>query len=95
VTAAYDALVALAEREHALAAAGRTEELAELDAERRALVAALPAQAPRTARRALERTAELQAATTRLLAASAASARSELRTLGRGRDATRAYGRAA
>ena len=95
MTPAYDALVALAEREHAHVAEGRFDELEQIGADRRALLAHLPAQAPATALPALERAAALQARTTVALEAAKARAGGELRSLGRGRDATRAYGRAA
>ena len=95
MTGPYLALVGLAEREHALAAAGRVEDLALVAEERAALVAGLPATPPAGARPALERAAALQAATTAALQAAVARARAELQTLERGRDATRAYGRAA
>ena len=95
MTTPYEALAALAEREHALVAAGRLEDLDGLAAERDALVAGLPPQAPVSARPALVRSAALQAATTDALERSARRAQAELRSLGRGRHATRAYGRAA
>lgn len=93
MTDPYAALVALAERERDLVAAGRFDELGALDAERTALVASMPRQVPAHARSALERAAELQLETTRALRAGIAERRSDLHALGRGREAARAYAR--
>ena len=93
MTDPYAALLALAEREHALVSEGRFEELPALDAERTALVAAMPAKVPPSARPALERAAELQLATTAALRSGMAETRRGLQALGRGREAARAYAR--
>jgi hypothetical protein len=90
----YAALVALAEREHALVAAGHVDELAPLAAERAALVATLPAQAPAAARPALERAAALQLATTAALRAALDDTRRRLAAVQQGHRAARAYARA-
>ena len=58
----YAALVVIAERELALVDDGHFEELAAVAAEREALVATLPAQAPASALPALERAFALQVA---------------------------------
>lgn len=91
----YLALVAIAEREHAVVSDGRFDELEAIAGERSALVAGLPAQAPASARPALERAAGLQLATTAALRAALDRTRTELagsRTRG---QAVRAYTRAA
>jgi hypothetical protein len=87
----YAALVLLAEREHALVAGGHIEELAALAAERQALVAALPAQAPASARPALERAASLQLATTAALRAALDDTRRRMQTMDERGRAVRAY----
>jgi hypothetical protein len=91
----YAVLVELAERERDLVDAGSVEQLAPLAAERAALVAALPDQAPPAALPALERAAALQRATSAALEAAMAETRRRLGAVDRGRDAVRAYGRAA
>jgi hypothetical protein len=89
----YAALVALAEREHALVAGGHADELAAVAAERAALVATLPAQAPASARPALERAASLQLATTAALRAALDDTRRRLGAVEQGHRAARAYAR--
>ena len=84
-------LVALAEREHALALAGRWEEVAALSTERVRRAAAL-GPAPVSARPALERLAELQAQISAALASARAFTSRELAGLRRGRVAVRGYG---
>jgi hypothetical protein len=91
MTDAYGALVLIAEREQALVEDGRIEELAALADERAALVATLPAQAPASARPALERAFALQAATAATLRASLGALRLEIADLDRGRGVARAY----
>jgi hypothetical protein len=90
-TDAYAALVHLAERERQLVDDGRVEELAALAAERDALIATLPAQAPAAARPALERALALQTATAVALRASLAQMRHEIAAVDRGRGVARAY----
>jgi hypothetical protein len=87
----YAALVALAEREHALVLGGHAEELAAVAAERSALVATLPAQAPASARPALERAASLQLATTAALRAALDETRRRLQAMDQRGTAVRAY----
>ena len=87
----YAALVALAEREHALVAGGHVEELAAVAAERAALVATLPAQAPASARPALERAAGLQLATTAALRAALEETRRRMQAMDERGHAVRAY----
>ena len=92
--ALYAELLALAEREHALLADGAWEELAALDAQRRDVIARLPAVAPASSRAVLERSLALQAQTTAVLAAGVDGLRRELGTLSQGRAAVRGYGAA-
>ena len=87
----YAALVALAEREYSLVLAGEAEELAAVAAERAALVERLPAQAPASARPALERAAGLQLATTAALRAARAEARRQMAAMDERGRAVRAY----
>jgi hypothetical protein len=87
----YAALVLLAEREHALVAGGHVDGLEALAAERAALVATLPAQAPVSARPALERAASLQLATTAALRAALDDTRRRLGALDQRGRAARAY----
>lgn len=89
--ALYDDLLALAERERALLADGAWEELAALDAQRRDVIARLPAVAPASARAVLERALALQAQTTAVLAAGVDGLRREIATLSQGRAAVRGY----
>lgn len=90
----YDDLLVLAEREHALLAAGAWEDLAALDAQRRDLLARLPAAAPATARAVLERALAVQAQSSAALAGGVDGLRRELATLSQGRAAVRGYGAA-
>jgi hypothetical protein len=93
MTDPYAALLALTEREHVLVVAGAWEELAAVDAERRALVAVMPARAPDgAAREAVVRAADVQATTTALLAAQVAQLRRSLGHLAQGRNAVQGYG---
>lgn len=87
----YDRLVELAERERDLIAAGRYDELAELDDERGDVVDALPALPPPEAGPALERAAALQEENTRSLAAALVETRHGLLDLRRGRRTARSY----
>jgi hypothetical protein len=93
MTDPYAALLALTEREHELVVAGAWEELAAVDAERRTLMAVMAAHAPPGAARALlARAAEVQAATTALLATQVAELRRSLGHVAQGRAAVRGYG---
>lgn len=84
-------LVALAEREHELALAGRFDEVADLSTERLRFARAL-GQAPASARPALERLQELQAQIDTTLQTARAFNQSELARVTRGRSAVRGYG---
>ncbi|MGI9099572.1 MAG: hypothetical protein ACR2H2_13970, partial [Solirubrobacteraceae bacterium] len=89
----YVALVGLAEREHALVVAGEWEELAAVDAARRAMLAALPDGAPAgAARAALARAADLQAATTAALSVKVSELRRSLGHVAQGRTKVQGYG---
>jgi hypothetical protein len=87
----YDALAELAQRELQLVSAGEVEKLSELQLERSALVAALPAAPPPDARPSLERANALQARVTAALDERVGAAGSELRHLNRGRTAMVGY----
>jgi hypothetical protein len=94
VTDPYRQLVVLAEREHDLVRKGRFDALEQLDDERRALIATLPATAPTAARPALTEAARVQALTTALLEQARTALAAELSTLQRGQETARGYGRA-
>ena len=87
----YWALVELAERERAIILDGRHDELPVVDAERTAILAALPARPPASARPALERLSALQEATTAALAAALADVRRQLGGMNDRHRAVRAY----
>jgi hypothetical protein len=87
----YAALVLYAERERVLVDEGRVEELEALAAERSALIAGLPRQAPPSARPYLERAHSLQLATAAVLKASLAELRHSMVSLDRSSSAARAY----
>jgi len=87
----WSELVALAEREHELAASGHWEEVAELSGERLRRSLAL-GQAPASARPALERLARVQSQIDVAIQLAHASASQELAGVRRGRTAVRGYG---
>jgi hypothetical protein len=87
----YTALVTIAEREYALVSDGRIDELEALIAERAALIASLPAQAPASARAALERAASLQNATSAALRAALDEARRSMGSMDQRHRAARVY----
>ena len=78
-----------AERDHAVA--GRIDELLEVQAQRTALVATLPARAPEGAREHLRRAAAAQADVTTALASTMRRVRGDAVRIDRGRTARRAY----
>jgi hypothetical protein len=92
VTEPYATLLELTERENALVLAGAWEELAAVDATRRALLATLLDRPPATARPALARAVALQAATTALLGAQVDELRRSLGHVAQGRVAVQGYG---
>jgi hypothetical protein len=67
LTEPYQRLLTLAKLEHELALQGDVEGLERLDAERRQIVATLPAKPPAAAKPALVEMARIQAETTRVL----------------------------
>jgi hypothetical protein len=87
----YERLAALAEaeRDHALAA--RIDALADVQAQRAALVATLPERAPVGAHPHLRRAAAAQAETTAALVAAMRAARSDAMRVEHGRTAVAAY----
>jgi hypothetical protein len=87
----YAALVTFAQRERVLVDEGRVEELETLAAERDALIAGLPPQAPPSARPHLERAHALQLATAAVLKARLAELRHSMVALDRSSNAARAY----
>ena len=91
MTDPYDALVLLAEREAELVAARSWQELEDLNATRRAIVASLPAVPPASARTSLERAAALQAATSAALREARSAVGAELGRIERGRMTMRGY----
>ena len=91
MTDPYTTLLELTEREHGLVVAGTWEELAAVDAARRALLATLPGVPPATARPALTRAVEVQTATTALLARQVRELRRSLGHVARGRTAVQGY----
>jgi hypothetical protein len=78
-----------AERDHAVA--GRIDELLEVQAQRAALVAQLPARAPDGAREHLRRAAAAQAEVTAAIATAMRRVRGDAVRLDRGRTAMNAY----
>lgn len=87
----YLRLAELAERERDLAVAGRVDELLDVQAERAALVAGLPAEAPGAAREHLRRAAAAQAEVTAALATAMRRVRADAVRVDRGRTAMTAY----
>ena len=87
----YATLAELAETERDLALAGAVDELLAVQERRAALVAGLPARAPRHARAHLARAAAAQAEATAALTVAAGAARGEIVRLEHGRTAVAAY----
>jgi len=92
---AYERLLTLARLERELALQEDFEGLERLDAERRQIVATLPASPPAEARPLLVEMAQLQAATTAVLKEARARVSSEIGGLERRGDTARGYGRQA
>ena len=91
----YARLVALARKEAGLIAAGRIDELEELNRERDALVATLPPTPPPGARQALEEAHRLVSLSASVLASAVERAGTELGRVGTNRRAAAAYRAAA
>jgi hypothetical protein len=87
----FAALVALGREEHSLVTDGRWEDLAELNARRDRLIAALPASAPPEAMSDLREAVRLQALSAAALRAGIAETGAELRRLGTSRTAVSGY----
>ena len=87
----YDTLLALAERERDLIAAGQWEDVVTLGAARAELTAQLPQRAPASAREALERTASIVDSNVAAIATASDAVRRELAHLDRGRSALASY----
>lgn len=87
----YAAIVAFAERELELARDGRIEDLRSLASEWDALTAGLPAQAPASARSALERAAALHERTSATLMCLREAMLCDLRTTARASRAAHGY----
>jgi hypothetical protein len=87
----FAALVALGREEHGLVTDGRWEDLADLNARRDRLIAALPAAAPPEAMSDLREAARLQALSAAALRAGIAETGAELRRLGTSRTAVSGY----
>ena len=95
MTEPYQRLLTLAQLEHELALQRDFEGLERLDAERRGIVAALPAKPPAAVKAVLVEMAELQAATTAVLAEARATVAAELGAHERREETARGYGRLA
>ncbi len=89
--ALFAALVALGREEHGLVTDGRWDDLADLNARRDRLIAALPAAAPPEALADLREAVRLQALSAAALRAGIADVGGELRRLGTGRTAAAGY----
>jgi hypothetical protein len=90
-TQLFSALVALGREEHALATDGRWEDLADLNARRDRVVAALPASAPAEALGDLREAVRLQALSAAAMRQSMTEVGAELRRLGTSRTAVAGY----
>jgi hypothetical protein len=95
LTSAYERLLALARSAHACVLDGDLEGLERIDAERTALIAALPDTPPEAAKPLLVETAALQAQTTTALVAERDRIAGELADVQRVAQTARGYGRLA
>jgi len=91
----YERLLALAKFERELALQEDFEGLEQLDAERREIVATLPAKPPAAARPLLVEMAHLQVATTAFLKEAQSRVTAEMGSLDRREQTARGYGRQA
>jgi hypothetical protein len=87
----FSALVALGREEHALVTDGRWDDLADLNARRDRLIAALPASAPQEALGDLREAVRLQALSAAALRQGIAEVGTELRRTGTSRTAAAGY----
>ena len=95
MTDAYKRLLTLAKLEHELALQSDLEGLERLDAERRAIVATLPAKPPAAAKPALVEMARIQAETTAVLQEARKRLADEMAAAERTGETARSYGRQA
>ena len=95
MTAPYERLLTLARAEHQLAGESDFEGLEQIDAERSAVVAALPPVPPGAGRPLLVEAAQIQAATTALLTEARSRIAAELGATERRSHTARGYGRLA
>ena len=89
--ALFSALVALGREEHSLVTDGRWEDLADLNARRERVLAALPASAPADALDDLREATRLQALSAAALRQGIADTGAELRRVGTSRTAVAGY----
>jgi hypothetical protein len=87
----FSTLLALGREEHALVTDGRWEDLADLNARRERVLAALPASAPADALSDLREATRLQALSAAILRQGIAETGGELRRLGSSRTAVAGY----
>jgi hypothetical protein len=87
----FAALVVLGREEHSLVTDGRWEDLADLNARRDRLIAALPASAPAESMDDLREAVRLQALSAAALRSAIAETGAELRRLGSSRTAVSGY----
>jgi len=95
LTDQYARLLTLAKLEHELALQGDFEAMERLDAERRQIVAGLPAKPPADVKPVLVEMARIQAQTTRVLSEARAEAAREMGEVERAGETARSYGRQA
>ncbi|MCW2985993.1 MAG: hypothetical protein JWR63_3563 [Conexibacter sp.] len=89
--ALFSALVALGREEHALVTDGRWDDLADLNARRERVLAALPAAAPAEALEDLREAARLQALSAAAMRQGMAETAAELRQVGTSRTGAAGY----
>jgi hypothetical protein len=87
----FTALVALGREEHALVTDGRWDDLADLNARRERVIAALPASAPAESLDDLREAVRLQALSAAVLRQGMAETAAELRQVGTTRTAVAGY----
>jgi hypothetical protein len=95
LTDPYQRLLTLAKLEHEQALQDDLEAMERLDAERRSIVAALPAKPPADAKPALVEMARIQADTTAVLREAQSKLASEMGEVERVGETARSYGRQA
>jgi hypothetical protein len=95
LTDAYQRLLTLAKLEHELAVQGDLEGMERLDAERRQVVAGLPAKPPAAAKPLLVEMARIQADTTAVLTEARKRISEEMGEVDRTSETARSYGRQA